>query len=137
MRTEPALSRHTPQHPDRSRWAGPAPAARCAPEAADGWTRTITVTADTTITKGGQAIKVGDLDVGDTIAVRQKRNDDGTYSIVATVRPSPKATGEVTAGTASRLAANGRRDQAARRGTHSRVWGASGVTADRSPRGSG
>ena len=32
---------------------------------ADGWTRTITVTTDTTITKGGQAIKVGDLDVGD------------------------------------------------------------------------
>lgn len=77
----------------------------------DGWTRTITVTADTTITKGGQAIKVGDLDVGDAIAFRQKRNDDGTYSIVAIVVPTPKAAGEVTAVTASSLTLKGRGDK--------------------------
>lgn len=77
----------------------------------DGWTRTITVTADTTITKGGQAIKVADLDVGDTIAFRQKRNDDGTYSIVAIVVPTPKAAGEVTAVTASSMTLKGRGDQ--------------------------
>lgn len=77
----------------------------------DGWTRTITVTADTTITKGGQAIKLGDLDVGDTVAFRQKRNDDGTYSIVAIVIPTPKAAGEVTAVTASTLTLKGRGDQ--------------------------
>ena len=77
----------------------------------DGWTRTITVTADTTITKGGQAIKVGDLDVGDTIVFRQKHNDDGTYSIVAIVVPTPKAAGEVTAVTASSLTLKTRGDQ--------------------------
>jgi len=77
---------------------------------ADGWTRTITVTAETTITKGGQAIKIGDLDVGDAVAFRQKRNDDGTYSIVAIVVPTPKAAGEVTAVTASSLTIKGRGD---------------------------
>jgi hypothetical protein len=77
---------------------------------ADGWTRTITVTTDTTITKGGQAIKVGDLDVGDSIAFRQKRNDDGSYSITAIVVPTPKAAGEVTAVTASSLTIKGRGD---------------------------
>jgi hypothetical protein len=78
---------------------------------ADGWTRTIVVTADTTITKGGQAIKVGDLDVGDTILFRQKRNDDGTYSIVAIVVPTPKAAGEVTALTSSTMTLKGRGDK--------------------------
>ncbi len=77
----------------------------------DGWTRTIVVTADTTITKGGQAIKVGDLDVGDTIVFRQKRNDDGTYSIVAIVVPTPKAAGEVTALTSSTMTLKGRGDK--------------------------
>ena len=77
----------------------------------DGWTRTITVTAETTITKGGQAIKVGDLDVGDAIAFRQKRNDDATYTIVAIVVPTPKAAGEVTAVTASSLTLKGRGDK--------------------------
>jgi hypothetical protein len=78
---------------------------------ADGWTRTIVVTADTTITKGGQAIKVGDLDVGDTILFRQKRNDDGSYSIVAIVVPTPKAAGEVTALTSSTMTLKGRGDK--------------------------
>jgi uncharacterized protein DUF5666 len=78
---------------------------------ADGWTRTITVTAETTITKGGQAIKIGGLDVGDAIAFRQKRNDDGTYRIVAIVVPTPKAAGEVTAVTASSLTIKGRGDK--------------------------
>ena len=77
----------------------------------DGWTRTIVVTADTTITKGGQAIKVGDLDVGDTIQFRQKRNDDGTFSIVAIVVPTPKAAGEVTALTSSSMTLKGRGDK--------------------------
>jgi Domain of unknown function (DUF5666) len=77
----------------------------------DGWTRTIVVTAETTITKGGQAIKVGDLDVGDTITFRQKRNDDGTYSIVAIVVPTPKAAGEVTALTSSTMTLKGRGDK--------------------------
>jgi hypothetical protein len=77
----------------------------------DGWTRTITVTDDTTITKGGQAVKVGDLDVGDKILFRQKRNDDGTFAIVAIVVPTPKAAGEETAVTPSTLTLKGRGDQ--------------------------
>ena len=49
----------------------------------DGWTRTITVTSTTTITKGGATITVGDLAVGDQIAFAQDRADDGTYSVTA------------------------------------------------------
>jgi hypothetical protein len=64
---------------------------------ADGWTRTITATADTKITKGGEAATVGDLKVGDKVALRQKRNDDGTYSVVAIVVPVPIVAGTVTA----------------------------------------
>ena len=62
----------------------------------DGWTRTITVTGDTTINRNGEAAKVGDLKVGDKIVLRQKRNDDGTYSIVAIVVPVPVVAGTVT-----------------------------------------
>jgi hypothetical protein len=46
----------------------------------DGWTRTITVTADTKITKGGQTIAVGDIEVGDTIVLGQDRQTDGSYT---------------------------------------------------------
>ncbi len=62
----------------------------------DGWTRTITVTADTKIRKGGQDAKVGDLAVGDQIRFSQKRNDDGSYTITAIQVPTPKTGGEVT-----------------------------------------
>ena len=60
----------------------------------DGWTRTIAVTADTELTKGGQAIEVGDLAVGDQVRFRQVRNDDGTYTVthVAVVVPSIRGT---------------------------------------------
>lgn len=64
---------------------------------ADGWTRTITVTSATTIRKGGQAIKLADLKVGDQIRFAQKRNDDGTYSVTAIQVPTPVTSGEVTA----------------------------------------
>jgi hypothetical protein len=63
----------------------------------DGWTRTITLSADTKIQKGGEAATVGDLKVGDKIALRQKRNDDGTYTVVAIVVPVPVVAGTVTA----------------------------------------
>jgi hypothetical protein len=68
----------------------------------DGWTRTITVTAETEITKGGQPIAAGDLRVGDEVRLRQQRLDDGTYSIVAIRVVVPRIKGEVTAvGTSS------------------------------------
>ena len=62
----------------------------------DGWTRTITATTDTIITKGGQAITVGALNLGDEIRFHQTRNADGSYRITAIEVPTPKAGGEVT-----------------------------------------
>ena len=62
----------------------------------DGWTRTITVTSTTTITKGGATITVGDLAVGDQIAFAQDRADDGTYSVTAIKVILPTTVGEVT-----------------------------------------
>ena len=41
----------------------------------DGWTRTITVTDTTTITKGGATITLGDLAVGDSIRFRQEQRE--------------------------------------------------------------
>jgi len=63
----------------------------------DGWTRTITVTSTTTITKGGATITVGDLAVGDQIVFAQDRAADGTYSVTAVKVVLPIVVGEVTA----------------------------------------
>jgi hypothetical protein len=63
----------------------------------DGWTRTISVTTDTKVFRGTKAATAADLKVGDTILLRQKRNDDGTFAITAIVVPVPFAAGEVTA----------------------------------------
>ena len=63
----------------------------------DGWTRTITVTDATTITRDGEAATLGDLSVGDTIRIRQTRNDDGKWTVNAIGVVQPKAAGTVTA----------------------------------------
>jgi hypothetical protein len=63
----------------------------------DGWTRTITVTSTTTITKGGATIAVGDLTVGDKIRFGQTRGTDGTYTIKAIRVVLPTIAGKVTA----------------------------------------
>lgn len=63
----------------------------------DGWTRTITTTSATTITRGGAAATLADLKVGDEIHFRQTRNDDGTYTITAIAIVLPHAAGTVTA----------------------------------------
>jgi hypothetical protein len=63
----------------------------------DGWTRTITVTGTTTITKGGATIAVGDLAVGDEIRFGQTKGTDGTYTITAIRVVLPSAAGVVTA----------------------------------------
>ncbi len=47
----------------------------------DGWRRTITVTNAIELTKGGQAIALSDLKVGDQIRFAQTRNADGTYTV--------------------------------------------------------
>jgi hypothetical protein len=60
----------------------------------DGWTRTIAVTSSVELSKGGQAIAVSDLKVGDQVRFRQTRNDDGTYTVqaIAVVVPSVRGT---------------------------------------------
>ena len=64
---------------------------------ADGWSRTIDVTADTKIFLGSLAGKLSDLAVGNQVRLHQKRNADGSYSIVSLTVPAAKASGEVTA----------------------------------------
>ena len=63
----------------------------------DGWTRTITVTSTTKITKGGAAATLADLDVGDVVRFRQTRNSDGTWTITAIEIVQPHVAGTVTA----------------------------------------
>jgi hypothetical protein len=64
---------------------------------ADGWTRTISVTDSTTITKGGATIAVGDLAVGDQVRFGQQKATDGSYSITAIVVVLPTIAGQVSA----------------------------------------
>jgi hypothetical protein len=63
----------------------------------DGWTRTISVTATTTITKGGQAATLSDVAVGDVIRFAETRNADGTYTITRIDIVVPQVAGVVTA----------------------------------------
>jgi hypothetical protein len=63
----------------------------------DGWTRTITVTSDTTIRKGGQAATLADLKVGDQIRFAQRHNDDGSWTVTAIQVVQPTVAGTVTA----------------------------------------
>jgi hypothetical protein len=63
----------------------------------DGWTRTITIAPDTKIDRDGQTASAGVLKVGDQVVLRQKKNDDGTYSIVALSVRLPVVAGTVTA----------------------------------------
>ncbi|HEY3164579.1 MAG TPA: DUF5666 domain-containing protein [Candidatus Limnocylindrales bacterium] len=69
----------------------------------DGWTRTITVTSTTTITKGGAAATLADLAVGDVIRFRQTRNSDGTFTIAAIEIVQPRVAGTVTAVTSDTI----------------------------------
>ena len=62
----------------------------------DGWTRTITVTDSTTITKGGATIGLGDLAVGDSIRFRQEKASDGSYTVTGIVVVLPTVVGQIT-----------------------------------------
>jgi hypothetical protein len=57
---------------------------------ADGWTRTIAVTSTVKLTKGGAAIDLSALKVGDQVRFSQTKNADGTYTVdqIAVVVPS-------------------------------------------------
>jgi hypothetical protein len=63
----------------------------------DGWTRTITLTGTTTITKGGAAATIADVAVGDAVRLSQTRNADGTYAVTAIAIVLPQVGGTVTA----------------------------------------
>jgi hypothetical protein len=69
----------------------------------DGWTRTISVTSTTQITKGGDTIAIGDLSVGDHIRFAQRRNDDGTFTVTRIAIVLPHVAGTVTAMTDSTI----------------------------------
>jgi len=66
-------------------------------ETVDGWTRTITITDTTTVTRDGEAVSRWDLAVGDRIRFRQSTDDDGVYSITAIEIVLPRVVGQVTA----------------------------------------
>lgn len=63
----------------------------------DGWTRTISVTPTTTITRGGAAATTSDLHVGDAIRFRQHREADGSFTITAIDVVPPDVVGTITA----------------------------------------
>jgi hypothetical protein len=63
----------------------------------DDWTRTIAVGSSTTITKGGQAIAVGDLKVGDQIVFGETKGTDGSYTVDQVKVVLPVVGGQVTA----------------------------------------
>jgi hypothetical protein len=71
---------------------------------ADGWTRTISITSSTKITRGGQSISLSDLNVGDSIGFRESKASDGSYTITAINVILPRVFGQVTATTASTIA---------------------------------
>jgi hypothetical protein len=89
---------------------------------ADGWTRTITVTDSTTVTKGGATAKLSDLKVGDQVRLGQTRADDGTYTVTSINVILPAVGGEVTAKTSDTITIT-RRD-----GTTSTIHVGSGTT---------
>jgi hypothetical protein len=62
----------------------------------DGWTRTIAVTDTTEIRIGSQVGKLSDLNVGDEVSLREKKNADGTYTITLIVVRVPTIAGTVT-----------------------------------------
>ena len=77
-------------------------------ETADGWTRTITVGSDTTITEAGETITLADLAVGDHLGLSQERQSDGTYTITAIKVVLPTIGGEVTAVADSAITVTGK-----------------------------
>ncbi len=69
----------------------------------DGWTRMITVTGSTTVTKGGAVATLADLAVGDVVRFAETRNSDGTFAITKLDIVPPQVAGTVTAVTAAAI----------------------------------
>ncbi len=62
---------------------------------ADGWTRTIDASG-ANVTRGGQTVAIGTLQVGDQITFRETRQSDGTYKIDSIAVVQPHVAGTVT-----------------------------------------
>ena len=62
----------------------------------DGWSRTITVTSATKITRGGATIGVTDLAAGDKVRFSEQKAADGSYTITAIEVVLPTIAGQVT-----------------------------------------
>jgi hypothetical protein len=77
-------------------------------ETTDGWTRTVTVTDDVGLTKGGQPIELSDIAVGDQIRLRQEVADDGTVTVTGILVVVPTVAGEVSDLTATSFRLTGR-----------------------------
>jgi Domain of unknown function (DUF5666) len=73
----------------------------------DGWTRTITTTGSTKITRGGASIATSDIKVGDHVRFRETRNADGSFNITAVDVVVPSVLGKVTAKTADTITVQG------------------------------
>ena len=70
---------------------------------ADGWTRTITISTTTKITRGGQTIALSGLKVGDTIGFRETKAANGSFTIDAINVILPRVFGQVTATSADTI----------------------------------
>ena len=77
-------------------------------QTANGWTRTVAVGSDVEITKGGETIVLGELEVGDEIRLLEMRNDDGTFTLEGIVVVVPSVGGTVTAADADSITVQGR-----------------------------
>jgi len=64
---------------------------------ADGWTRTIAVTGDTTLMEGDATITLSDLNVGDEVRFKQTQENDGTFTVTDLHVVLPHVGGSVTA----------------------------------------
>lgn len=63
---------------------------------ADGWTRMISVTSSTKISRAGQTISLSGLKMGDAIGFRESKASDGTYQIDAISVILPGVVGQIT-----------------------------------------
>jgi hypothetical protein len=66
-------------------------------ETAAGWTKTVTITDQTTIERAGQKIALTDLKVGDAVRIHETRNADGTATITELDVILPRVLGTVSA----------------------------------------
>jgi uncharacterized protein DUF5666 len=60
----------------------------------NGWTRTIDASG-ATITKNGAAAQLSDLKVGDSVGLRERRNDDGTWTVTQIIVVPARVAGVV------------------------------------------